>query len=185
MRKFHRTELTRFLGCLDTHLSQPTELIMIGGAAASLAYGIDRTTTDIDITETTSGFEEALRLARQETGLNVPFQQVGIWDGPYCFEDRLEVVDLKLRKLRVLVPEKHDLALMKVVRGQENDRDAIRQIAGKMGLDEKTLVDRFTREMTHVIGNPAHLRDNFLVVIEMLYGEAAADRVEAALSAES
>lgn len=90
-----------------------------------------------------------------------------------------------LHKLRILVPEKHDLVLMKTVRGQENDRDAIRQIAESVGLDEKTLVERFVREMTHVIGNRANLRANFVVVIEMLYGESVADRVEGMLPSES
>jgi hypothetical protein len=35
---------------------------------------------------------------------------------------------LRLKKLRVMVPERHDLALMKVVRGDRHDVDVIAEI---------------------------------------------------------
>lgn len=181
MRKFRRDELTRFLESLDKHLSGPRRIILIGGAAASLAYGITRVTTDIDTINDISDLEPALQLARLDTGLDVPFQSVGIYDAPHHYEDRLAPIDLKLKQLQIVVPEKHDLVLMKVVRGQDNDREAIQQIEDQVGLDELTLVDRFKNEMTHAIGRPEHLRLNFLSVIEMLYGESEADRVNSEL----
>jgi Nucleotidyltransferase of unknown function (DUF6036) len=181
MRTFGRDELTRFIRALDHHLSGPRRVVLIGGAAACLAYGITRATTDVDTVDDVTDLHEALRLARLDTGLDVPFQSVGIYDGPYDYEDRLTPIDLGLEKLEVIVPEKHDLVLMKVVRGQENDRDAIQQMADRVGLDERTLVDRFKSEMKHVIGRPERLRLNFLSVIEMLYGEREADRVSSEL----
>ena len=48
MRKFHRDELTRFLEAVDGHLGRRRRIVLIGGAAASLAYKISRVTTDID-----------------------------------------------------------------------------------------------------------------------------------------
>lgn len=182
MTTFGPHELTRFLKSLDKHLSGPRRVVLIGGAAASLAYGITRTTTDVDTIGDIAELEEAIQLARLETGLDVPFHSVGTYDAPYLFEDRLVSIDLGLDKLRIVVPEKHDLVLMKTVRGQENDRDAIQQIADKIGVDESTLVDRFKSEMTHVIGRPEQLRGNFLSVIEMLYGEHEADRVGSELT---
>ncbi|MCP3980163.1 MAG: hypothetical protein GY716_12730 [bacterium] len=174
--------MTEFLRSVDTHLSKQQSVILIGGAAAALAYGATRVTTDIDTITDTTGLEEALRLARVDTGLDVPFQTVGIYDVPYHYEARLESIDLGLRKLAIVVPEKHDLALMKVVRGQENDMEAIQQIADVVGLDRTILVDRFKSEMTHAIGSPDRLRANFLSAIEMLYGEPEADRVNSELA---
>ena len=185
MAKFQSSELKRFLKCLDAQLSEPKDLILIGGAAASLAYGVNRVTDDIDTIQNISELEQALHRAREQTGLEIPLQEVGVWDGPYDFEDRLESLDLGFRNLRIIVPERHDLALMKVVRGQENDRDVISQMAETVGLDETILVDRFRNEMSHVIGDPQNLRANFLSVIEMLYGEAEADRIEAELGTSS
>lgn len=182
MRKFGRDELTRFLASVDNHLSGPRRIILIGGAAASLAYGISRVTTDIDTIDDITDLAEVLRLARLDTQLDVPFQSVGIYDAPYDYADRLTPVDLGFKKLRIIVPEKHDLALMKVVRGQDNDREAIEQMAQQVGLDRDTLVDRFRNEMTHAIGRPEQLRANFLAIIEVLYGEPEADRVNAELA---
>src|SRR5436309_2065480 len=185
MRHFGRDELARFLAALDKRLSGPRLIILIGGAAASLGYGITRVTTDIDTISDTTDLEDALRLARSDTGLKIPFQIVGIYDAPYNYEDRLTPIHLTLEKLQILVPEKHDLVLMKVVRGQDNDREAIQQIADQVGLDRSTLVERFKSEMTHVIGRPEQLRANFLSVIEMLYGEREADRIDSELSSSA
>ena len=71
---------------------------------------------------------------------------------------------------------------MKVVRGQDNDREAIQQIAERVGLDKETLVDRFKNEMAHAMGSPEQLRANFLSVIELLYGEPEADRIDSELA---
>lgn len=185
MKRFGQNELSKFLESLDRHLEQPREIILIGGAAASLGYGINRTTSDIDILEGIADLIEAIRLAREETGLDVPFQEVGTWDAPYNYEERLQPIEMELQKLQVLIPEKHDLSLMKVVRGQVNDRDAIEQIANNVGLDTRTLVDRFKSEMTHVIANNRYLVQNFLSVIEMLYGEPEADRIKAELKSDN
>ncbi len=122
-----------------------------------------------------------MRLARSDTGLDIPFQSVGIYDAPYHYEDRLTPVDLGLEKLQVIVPEKHDLALMKTVRGQDNDLETIEQIAQRVGLDIVTLVTRFRDEMTHVMGRSKQIRSNFLSVIEVLYGESEASRVDSEL----
>ena len=182
MRKFHRNELTRFLESVDEHLPGPRRVILIGGAAASLAYGISRVTTDVDTITDLSDLREALQAARSDTGLDIPFQFVAVFDAPYDYEDRLTPIDLGLDKLQVVVPEKHDLALMKAVRGQENDLEAIEQIAQRVGLDRAILVDRFRTEMTHVTGTSGRLRTNFLSVIERLYGESEADRVNSELT---
>lgn len=184
MKPFSQDELSRFLVSLDRHLEKPKRLTLIGGAAASLAYGIRRTTSDIDTIDSIADLEKSINLARKETGLDVPFQEVGVWDAPYHFEDRLQTIDMGLRKLHIIVPEKHDLALMKVVRGQENDKDAIEQIANRVGLDKPTMVSRFKNEMTHAIGTQRHLVQNFLAVMEMLYGESEADRIQLELKSD-
>lgn len=181
MKQFDQNELTRFLQSLDRHLLQPRDIVLIGGAAASLAYNIARTTTDIDTTHSVADIEEALALARKETGLDVPFQVVGIFDAPYSYEDRLTSLSLGFERLRILVPEKHDLVLMKTVRGQDNDIEAIRQIAKEVGLDRSVLVDRFINDMTHVHGDSRFLRGNFLAVIEALYGESVASELDSEL----
>ena len=44
VRKFGHDELVRFLQALDGEVSQPVDVVVVGGAAASLAYGVTRAT---------------------------------------------------------------------------------------------------------------------------------------------
>lgn len=82
--------------------------------------------------------------------------------------------------LEVWVLEKHDLALSKVMRGDEHDEQQILEIHQRIGLEFDTLVTRYRDEMRHVIGDPIRLRFQFLMLIERLFGElkrVAAERL--------
>ena len=129
MRTFLREQLERFLEAVDAALAEPVEVIVIGGTAAALHYGVTRATHDIDTwTNVRADLAAAAKKARTVTGLDVPLQKSGVADAPFDFESRLDRVLPKLRRLRVLVPERHDLVLMKAVRCYEHDLEAIAEI---------------------------------------------------------
>lgn len=171
MKQFLPEELIQFLQKTDELLTADCALIIIGGAAASLAYGATRTTTDIDLaTEPPKHLQAALELARTETGISIPVSYVGLHEPPYAFEDRLTVLKSPaLNKLHLYVPERHDLALMKMVRGYENDIQAIEEIHQTYPLKFEILIERFMDEMTQVRGNPSYIRLNFLLMVEALF----------------
>lgn len=75
----------------------------------------------------------------------------------------------KLKRLTVLVPEKHDLVLMKLVRGSEADIQAAVDIFAACGLRRATLEKRFAEEMRHVIGNPRRLALNLEACIARVF----------------
>jgi Nucleotidyltransferase of unknown function (DUF6036) len=177
METFLREQLERFLKAVDAALAHPVRVVVIGGTAAALHYGVRRATHDIDTwTTVEADLAAAAEKARAATGLDVPIQKSGVADAPYEFESRLERVLPDLRKLIVLVPEKHDLVLMKAVRCYEHDLEAIAEIHAQAPLDLDTLVRRFEEEMTP-IGDPGRIRANFLVVVERLFPESV-DTVE-------
>lgn len=179
MRQFSPTEIETFLRAVDKHLSEPFALVIIGGSAAALAYKVSRYTYDIDTVNEISMIQSAYEAAKAETELEIPLGPAAVADFPYEYESRLEDVRLSgLRRLQIRVPEKHDLVLTKVVRGYQNDLDTIEEIAEKNGLDFETLLSRFTSEMSHVIGDPARLRLNFLAAIETVFGEEKAKQIE-------
>jgi len=179
MKQFLPEELIQFLQKTDEFLSTDCELIVIGGAAASLAYGAIRTTTDIDLaTVPPEHFLTALKLASKETGLSIPVSYVGLHEPPYAYEDRLTVLrNPAFNKLHLYMPERHDLALMKMVRGYENDIQVIEEIHQNHPFKLEIFVERFMDEMTQVSGNPTYIRLNFLLVVETLF---SAERVEEA-----
>ncbi len=173
MRTFLRQQLETFLLAVDAALPDPVEVVVIGGSAAALHYGVARATHDIDTwTNVEASLAAAAASARVATGLGVPLQKSGVADAPVDFESRLERVLPRLRRLKVLVPEKHDLVLMKAVRCYEHDVETIAEIHAHSRLDLDVLVRRFKEEMTP-IGDPVRIRRNFLVVVERLFPDAA------------
>lgn len=183
MRTFLRRQLETFLRAVDAALDEPVEVVVIGGSAAALHYGVGRATHDIDTwTNVEAGLAAAAASARAATGLDVPLQRSGVADAPVDFESRLERVLPDLRKLILFVPERHDLVLMKALRCYEHDLEAIAEIHGRARLDLDILVERFREEMSPV-GDPVRLRRNLLVVVERLFPrevEAVARRLRRA-----
>ena len=152
---------------------------MIGGAAALLSFRIESATLDIDSTHDVRTITPAIEAAARETGLDIPLQTVSIHDAPYHYEARLRRLAYpKLKKLQVFIPEKHDWALMKVVRLIQKDIEDIKEVAESTGFHRSVFLRRFTDEMTHVAGRREDLVFNFVTMMEQLYGKDAADRIE-------
>jgi Nucleotidyltransferase of unknown function (DUF6036) len=180
MKRYNRVELVAFLRGIDEELSGPVELIIIGGAAASLRYGATSTTRDIDTWNTIPAtVHAAAERARAKTKLEIPIEQASVADAPYHYEDRMRRVPLKLQNLRVRVPERHDLVLMKIIRGDRHDEDVIAEIHAKHPLDPDLLIDRFENEMGHVIKDERILRQQFRLLVGRLFGPDAAKQVRA------
>ena len=179
-RKYTREELVRFVRSVDLFIDEPTKLLVIGGAAAALQYGATGSTKDIDTwTNVPRAVTKAAVNAREATGLAVPIEKAGVTDGPYHYEDRIRPVAMRLKKLRILVPERHDLALMKVVRGDRHDEDMIAEIHAHHPLKLEILLKRFEQEMGHVTKDERILRSQFRALVSRLFGPEAAKRVPA------
>jgi hypothetical protein len=78
-----------------------------------------------------------------------------------------------LARLTVQVPERHDLALMKTVRGDQADFAKLSSIHARNPLDLSVLLLRYEHEMSHVAIDPRRLRGNFLALVESLFPDAA------------
>jgi hypothetical protein len=181
MKTFSSDDLVTFLRAVDEELDEPFRLLIIGGGAANLAYGITSYTRDIDTlnTEQFQLIDEIAKIVRKKTGLDIPISEVSVSDAPYYYEDRLISAGfLNLQKLDIYFPEKHDLVLMKIIRGDAHDFRHIKEIAEKVGLEYSVLSDRFLNEMSHVVCSPHRLRLNFLFMVENLFGEKKAEETE-------
>ncbi len=173
MQRFLRTQLVRFLEAVDAALAGPATVVVIGGTAAAIQYGARTGTRDIDTWSAVDAeLTAAVARARATTGLEIPFGKSGVADGPHDFESRLTRALPQLRRLTVLVPEKHDLVLMKTLRCYEHDIAAIAEIHAHSALDLDVLVRRFEDEMGSCVGDPTRLRGSFLVVVERLFPDS-------------
>ena len=178
MRRFSAEELARFLAAVDSYLSTREEIKVLGGAAFALEYDDAYRTYDIDTWNSLSpALVEASEQARKATGLEVILENSTVSQVPYEAEDRLMQVLPELKHLVVLVFDKYDLVLSKAIRGYQKDFDAIRSLHARDPVDEDVLVNRYLKEMNEVIGDRRVIDQNFLNLIDHLYGEVEAERV--------
>jgi hypothetical protein len=183
MRRFTREEIHSYLKALDSKVSSNCSLIIIGGAAASLSFGAPVGTVDIDTANPVGDLSAACESAAEECGLTIPLARASVYDGPRHFKSRLQRFSgLNLRKLTILVPEKHDWALMKVVRYEDKDAEHIKAAAAAVGFDLEIFKERFLSEMVDV-----QPRDRviirFLAMIEELFGADAANHLQECIKA--
>ena len=162
----------------DKNLNQETNLVLIGGTALVIKYLSPRSTIDVD---TYSKISKQLKLAWQKAekkiGLAVPLSQSPISDGPYRMKDRFTLYnDLKLKYLKVFLPEAPDIVLMKTLRLLGKDRDDIRHLIKHCRIRDSILLKRFTEEMDHVVGNYSVIKSHYLFIIEDSFGKMLANK---------
>ncbi|MBI4178297.1 hypothetical protein HY522_02595 [bacterium] len=193
-RLFNRGDILAFLGEVDgilagggrTAAADPVSVIIIGGSGIALKYDPSHGTKDIDTYSHGPADQlfmnacERVNAARSGSG-KVPVQCVGIADGPWGFEERLLAVEADFKRMRVSVPEAHDLILMKIVRGEERDIEGIRAIGKAVAIDPDRLASLYTRDMSHCIGDKRRLRLNFLDAYAALFGVARAKKIESSI----
>mgnify|MGYP001817017772 CR=1 FL=1 len=170
------------MDAVDSCLKSPAKIVLIGGSAVILAHGVTTTTVDIDtLNGVTAALEHAFEEAYQLTGLRPPVSHSGVAFVPERYEERL-VRQATGGLLELWVLEKHDLAISKVVRGDERDRQHLRAIHEHDPFEFEILVARFKDEMLPIyVGDESRPIARFLWIIEELFGELRRARVERAL----
>lgn len=143
-----------FLKALDDLLEKPVDLHCIGGFVISMQYGLSRETADIDILPASPNerLVELQRLGGVDSDLHRRFkiylQIVPIVSYPEDYESRLVQMwpRFKLVHLRLYALEPHDLALTKLERNADVDRQDVQALARAGQLDPRTLRDRYVKE---------------------------------------
>jgi hypothetical protein len=150
-----------FLHDIDTELAGPTEIHCLGGFVVAEYYGLARPTSDVDIIEVrgASDIADVQRIAGKGSPLakkhRVYIDIVTVADVPERYEERLiDAYAEEFRNVRVRVFERHDLALAKLGRNQDYDREDVRRLAKGPGLDVTTLEQRYRDELRWKMGNP-------------------------------
>jgi hypothetical protein len=183
-RKYLPREMEDFLRLLDGELGAPVCVTVIGGAAIGLEYDPRHATTDIDVTPISNDlFWNAVARARARLPDPIPVQAVGLYAAPYDYEARRRPLAIAgLDHLTVLVPEVHDLVLMKVARGLTHDLDGVEDVHRVRALDLETLVARYYDTRTQITGSPSAFQLSFLALIDRLFGAYVARKTEARLA---
>ena len=164
-----------FLRDVDAQLSGPTEIHCLGGFVVAEYYGLSRPTSDVDIIQVrgASNAADVLRIGGKSSALakkhRVYIDIVTVADVPERYEERLiDVYAREFRNLRIRVFERHDLALAKLGRNQDYDREDVRRLAQGPGLDVTILQHRYRHEVRWQLGNPEREDLTLKLWIEMI-----------------
>jgi len=164
-----------FLRDVDAQLSGPTEIHCLGGFVIAEYYGLTRPTADIDIIQVRGAATvvEVQRIGGKGSPLarkhKVYLDVVTVADVPERYEDRLtDLYSGSFANLRVRVFERYDLALAKLGRNADHDREDVRRLAQGPGLDVAILEQRYRDELRWQLGNPAREDLTLELWIEML-----------------
>ncbi|MGI9165009.1 MAG: DUF6036 family nucleotidyltransferase [Pyrinomonadaceae bacterium] len=150
-----------FLADLDAALTEDVELHSLGGFAITIVYGLARPTADVDVIAINprSEIESVIQLAGQRSALHrkhkLYVQLVGVASVPDSYEERLtEIAPGSFKHLRLFALDPYDLALSKLERNTQRDRDDVRHLARIVPLDLNTLRTRYEKELRPLLGNP-------------------------------
>ena len=150
-----------FLRAVDEQLAGPTEVHCLGGFAIAALYGLPRVTSDVDIIEAqgSADLNVLVRIAGKNSELarrhRFHFDVVTIADVPEHYADRLvDVCPGEFKNLRLKAFEPHDLALAKLGRNADHDREDVKHLAVSPGLDVDVLRARYQQELRWRLGNP-------------------------------
>jgi len=150
-----------FLTEIDEALEQEIELHCLGGFVGKVVYDFDRETSDVDILPiaTNSEIDSVLSLGLEGSNLHkkykIHLQIVGIAPVPQDYEQRLkEIYAGTFKNLHLFALDPYDLALTKVERNSQRDRDDVKHLARLVPFDVEVLKERFEIELKPDLGNP-------------------------------
>lgn len=167
-----------FLGELDQQTAAETRLDCMGGFVVTLLYGFSRETADLDVLLIAPREQSTplLELGRQGGELHkryrVYLDYVGIAKVPEEYEERLtEMFPGAYKHLRLCALDPYDLALSKLERNIQRDRDDVKHLARSVPLDLEVLKERYGKELRWQLGNPDREDLTLKLWIEMIEEE--------------
>ncbi len=142
-----------FFAEVDSRLSEEVCLHCCGGFVATQLYGVARTTSDVDFIGVVPNVRNDLtQIAGKGSDLHqkhkIYLDAVTVATPPENYEERLiPMFPGSWRRLRLFALEAHDLALSKLERNFDKDRDDVQQLARAGRLNPEVLTERYHREL--------------------------------------
>lgn len=150
-----------FLSEIDAGVSEEVEFHCLGGFVITVVYGLSRPTADVDVlTVVPRGeIERLLSLAGKGSALHRKYglylDLVTVATLPEDYQERLtKVAADAFKRLRLFALDPYDLALAKLERNIQRDRDDVKHLARTVPFDLNVLKSRYEKELRPYLGNP-------------------------------
>jgi hypothetical protein len=149
-----------FLADLDELAGRETHLECLGGFVLTQLYGLARQTADLDSLSVTPNEQIKPLLAAAQRGSvmqkkhGVYLDFVTVATVPEDYESRLtEMFPGAFRHLRLYAVDPYDLALAKLDRNIQRDRDDVKFLARTVPFDLAVLKQRYEKELRPYVAN--------------------------------
>lgn len=146
---------------IDEFVSEPIEFHCLGGFVITLLYGLERSTADVDVISVVphNSVSDLIDFAGEGSLLNQKYliylDVVGIATVPENYEERLsEISKGKFQHIKLLALDPYDIALAKIERNIQRDRDDVKHLAKVVPFDLELLKERYEKELRVYLGNP-------------------------------
>jgi hypothetical protein len=150
-----------FLNPLDAAAPGRVRFDCLGGFVITQVYGFSRATGDLDVLEIAPKdiglrlLELGMRGGSLHKKYKIYLDRVGVTHVPEEYEGRLtEIFPGTFKQLRLFALDPYDLALSKLERNIQRDRDDVRHLARTVPFDLDVLRKRYTNELRWQLGNP-------------------------------
>ena len=150
-----------FLSAIDAALKERVDVECLGAFVITALYRLPRPTADVDVLSIAprEQREFILGLAGRGSSLHrkhrVYIEYVTVAAVPEDYEERLtEMFPGAFTRLRLLALDPYDLALSKLERNSQRDRDDVKFLARTIPFDLQTLKQRYEKELRPNLGNP-------------------------------
>jgi hypothetical protein len=150
-----------FLSEIDAAVKERVEFECLGGFVVTALYGLPRPTADVDVLSIAPGNQRSfiLELAGKGSPLHKKYRLyidcVTVAAIAEDYEERLsEMFPGSFPRLRLLALDPYDIALSKLERNIQRDRDDVKFLAKKVPFDLGILRQRYEKELRPNLGNP-------------------------------
>lgn len=150
-----------FLSEIDASVFEEVEFHCLGGFVITVVYGLARPTADVDVLAVVprGEIERLLDLAGKGSTLHRKYRLyldlVTVATVPEDYQERLtEVAAGAFKRLRLFALDPYDLALAKLERNIQRDRDDVKHLAQVVPFDLNVLRSRYEKELRPYLGNP-------------------------------
>lgn len=173
-----------FFQDIDNRLSEKIELECLGGFVITQIYGLARATADVDVISVVpkSQSEQLFEIAGEGSKLHqkhkVYLDWVGIAQIPENYDERLTEIFLETFKhIRFIALDPYDIALAKIERNIQRDRDDVKHLAAVVPFDLEILRSRYEKELRPILGNPEREDLTLKLWIEAIEEERGKDKI--------
>jgi hypothetical protein len=150
-----------FFAAIDETLADETRREILGGFVITVLYKAPRTTADVDVvsivpnTQTRNLIETAGRGSPLHKKYGVYLDRVGVTTLTENYEDRLtEIFTGEFHSLRLFALDPYDIALAKIERNIDRDREDVKFLARVVPFDLRILEERYFKELRPFWGIP-------------------------------